>query len=131
MTVHIAYLAEEQTGLAAGTRVVEPPANSHQAQRGNFYATVELYGLASGGPQLAERVLSAMQRGYYNAKGTQSQVLSVAVRQAQQMIQAENARTKSDWRAGVGCAGLDEDEVVRQGVGIGEDDLRLFPGFGL
>ena len=97
--------------------VVEPPANSHQAQRGNFYAVVELYGLASGGPQLAERVLSAMQRGYYNAKGTQSQVLSAAVRQAQQMIQAENMRTKSDWRAGVVCAGLLNDRIALAGFG--------------
>ncbi len=42
-------------------------------------------------PRLAERILSAMQRTYYTAKGTQSQVLTETMRSAQQLLANERA----------------------------------------
>ena len=117
MTVHIAYLAEEQLGGTTGVRVVEPPPQTQQAQRGNFYALVDLQGPQSGIASLTERLLSAMQRTYYSLKGTQSQVLGETVRSALQLLQTEIAQTKSDWRAGIICIGLMNDRLALAGMG--------------
>lgn len=126
MTVQIAYLADEQAGAPTGVRLVEPPPDTHQAQRGNFYALVDLRSpgerdepsAVRGEPAaiLAERILSAMQRTYYTAKGTQSQVLTETIRSAQTILQAESAQSR-DWRAGVICIGLLSDRLALAGLG--------------
>jgi len=117
MTVHIAYLADDQAGGTAGVRVVEPPPQTQQAQRGSFFAVVDLQGPPQGFASLTERLLSAMQRTYYSSKGTQSQVLVETVRSAQQLLQTENALTKANWRAGVICIGLMNDRLALVGMG--------------
>lgn len=117
MTVHIAYLAEEQSGGTPGVRVVEPPSTSHQAQRGNFYAVVALNGPDKDIPALTERLLSTMQRTYYSTKGTQSQVLTETIRSAKVVLQNENIRTQVEWRAGVICIGLMNDRLALAGMG--------------
>ncbi len=116
MTVYIAYLADEQAGAPTGVRIVEPPPDTHQAQRGNFYALVDLQGLDDAAV-LTERILSAMQRTYYTTKGTQSQVLTDTMRSAQQLLEAEYGQRSADWRAGVICIGLMSDRLAIAGMG--------------
>lgn len=146
MTVQIAYLADEQAGAPTGVRIVEPPPDTPQAQRGNFYAVVDLVagdGNAdrAGIAALAERILSAMQRTYYTAKGAQSQVLSETMRSAQHLLQTA---ADQDWQVGILCAGLMSDRLALAGLGdafafvttdeggvnVYPDD-RLSPTFGL
>jgi hypothetical protein len=117
MTVHIAYLADEQAGAPTGVRIVEPPPDTHQAQRGNFYALVDLQGTGGDAAALTERVLSTMQRTYYTVKGTQSQVLTDTIRSAQQLLEAEYSRQGPGWRAGVICIGLMSDRLAIAGIG--------------
>lgn len=117
MTVHIAYLSEEIADGPQGIRAVEPAPGSHQAQRGRFVAMVDLRGAGESGPELTDRLLSAMQRTYYNAKGSQSQVMVEAVRQAQQMLLAENDQGETRWEAGIVCIGLLPDRVALAGMG--------------
>ena len=116
MTVYIAYLADEQAGAPTGVRIVEPPPDTHQAQRGNFYALVDLHGLDDAAV-LTERILSAMQRTYYTTKRTQSQVLTDTMRSAQQLLEAEYGQRSADWRAGVICIGLMSDRLAIAGMG--------------
>lgn len=116
MTVYIAYLADEQAGAPTGVRIVEPPPDTHQAQRGNFYALVDLQGLDDAAV-LTERILSAMQRTYYTTKGTQSQVLTDTMHSAQQLLAAEYGQRSGDWRAGVICIGLMSDRLAIAGMG--------------
>ncbi|MFN8464292.1 MAG: hypothetical protein U0X20_02015 [Caldilineaceae bacterium] len=116
MTVYIAYLADEQAGAPTGVRIVEPPPDTHQAQRGNFYALVDLQGLDDAAV-LTERILSAMQRTYYTTKGTQSQVLTDTMRSAQQLVEAEYAKRSTGWRVGVICIGLMSDRLAIAGMG--------------
>jgi hypothetical protein len=116
MTVYIAYLADEQAGAPTGVRIVEPPPDTHQAQRGNFYALVDLQGLDDDAV-LTERILSAMQRTYYTAKGTQSQVLTDTLHSAQQLVEAEYAKRSTGWRLGVICIGLMSDRLAIAGMG--------------
>jgi hypothetical protein len=120
MTVQIAYLADEQAGVPTGVRIVEPPPDTHQAQRGNFYALVDLHADTGGSGEaadiLAERILSAMQRTYYTTKGTQSQVLTETMRSAQHILQGEIAQGR-EWRAGVLCVGLMSDRLALAGLG--------------
>ncbi len=117
MTVHIAYLSEETAGSPQGIRAVEPTPGSHQVQRGRFVAMVDLRGAGENGAQITDRLLSAMQRTYYNAKGSQSQVMVEAVRQAQQMLIAENDQTDAGWEAGIVCIGLLADRIALAGMG--------------
>jgi hypothetical protein len=117
MTVHIAYLSEETADGPQGIRAVEPAAGSHQAQRGRFVALVDLRGAGENGAQITDRLLSALQRTYYNAKGSQSQVMVEAVRQAQQMLLAENDQTHAAWEAGIVCIGLLPDRIALAGMG--------------
>ncbi len=98
-------------------RIVEPPPDTHQAQRGNFYALVDLQGMAADAAALTERILSAMQRTYYTTKGTQSQVLTDTMRSAQQLLEAEFSQRGPDWRAGVICIGLMSDRLAIAGLG--------------
>ena len=117
MTVNIAYLSEETAGSPQGIRAVEPTPGSHQAQRGRFVALVDLRGAGENGAQITDRLISAMQRTYYNAKGSQSQVLVEAVRQAQQLLLAENDQTGAAWEAGIVCIGLLADRIALAGMG--------------
>ncbi len=120
MTVHIAYLAEDKPDRPASVRVVEPAAGTPQSQRGNLYAVVDLRGDGGDGGDvaaLAERMLSALQRTYYNARGPQSQVLTEAVAQAQQLLDAENAQAGVNWQAGILCIGVLPDRVSLAGTG--------------
>jgi hypothetical protein len=117
MTVHIAYLADEQAGAPTGVRIVEPPPDTQQAQRGNLYALVDLQGPPGQAAPLTERVLSAMQRTYYTAKGTQSQVLTDTISSAQQLLQAETSADAANWRIGVICVGLLRDRLALAGLG--------------
>lgn len=114
MTVQLAYLADERAGAPTGVRIVEPPPDTHQAQRGNFYALVDLQGPGEEAALLTERILSAMQRTYYTTKGTQSQVLTETVRSAQRLLLSENDR---GWPAGVVCVGLMSDRLALAGLG--------------
>jgi hypothetical protein len=87
----VTYLADENDLQPVGMRVIEPPADTKQAVRGNLYAVVELGGNEVERVRLSEHLLSAMQRSYYTAKGSQAVVLSEAMHQAQIAVDEFNA----------------------------------------
>ncbi len=89
-------------------RAVEPPANSRQALRGNLYCCVEVLGTgAADAETLADRMLSAIQRTYYTRKGSQSDVLIEAVREARHKVEEHNGQHPgAPARAGIICAAL-------------------------
>ena len=116
MPIYVSYLAEGSDEVSTGVRAVVPVESSPQAQRGAFFALVDLYGLPDV-ELLTERVLSAMQRTYYSERGTQSQVITETARRAQAIIAAEVERLSTPWRAGVVCAGILADRLALIGVG--------------
>ena len=97
MRTHIANLSTEQNERPLGIRIVEPPADTRQAVRGNLYAVVEAAHNNSAGndsagndsatAQLVEQALSVIQRTYYTLKGTQTFVLTEALREAIQLFE--------------------------------------------
>ena len=90
-----------------GVRVVEPTLDTRQALRGNLYAIVHLVGHSPERIQLSERLLSAIQRTYFTHNGSQSQVLTEAVRQAQLRVQEHNqGQPDQPLKLGVICVGL-------------------------
>lgn len=90
-----------------GVRVVEPAPESRQALRGNLYAIVDLVGENPGRSHLAESLLSAIQRTYFTRSGSQSQVLTEAVRQARLRVNEFNqSHPDQPVQLGVICAGL-------------------------
>jgi hypothetical protein len=95
MQTHIAYLSMEQKSRPIGVRVVEPPADTRQAVRGRLYAIVEVNVEQPEQLQLAEQALSVIQRTYYNVKGTQTFVLTEALREALHLF-AEAAPPATD-----------------------------------
>jgi len=89
MRTQYAYLATDQKTRPIGIRVVEPPADTLQAARGNLYALIECADNTTEAAQRIERALSAIQRTYYTIKGTQSFVLGEALREALQQMLAD------------------------------------------
>ncbi len=90
-----------------GVRVVEPAPETRQALRGNLYAIVDLVGENPGRAHLAESLLSAIQRTYFTRAGSQSQVLTEAVRQARLRVNEFNqSHPDQTVQLGVICAGL-------------------------
>ncbi len=87
MQTHIAYLSLEQKARPIGVRIVEPPVDTRQAVRGRLYAIVELANNQPEDAQLVERALSVIQRTYYSVKGTQTFVLTEALREALNLFQ--------------------------------------------
>ena len=86
---------------------MEPPADTRQALRGNLYAIVELTGDNPGRDELSERMLSALQRTYYTAKGSQAEVMRAAVDAAQRKADEFNQlHGDHPLRAGIICVGL-------------------------
>ncbi len=102
----VSYVSSDSDSHSLGTRVVEPLRDSKQAVRGNLYAVVEL----SGGPapaDVTERLLSLLQRTYYTAHGSQSAVLSEAVRSAYGVVSEYNAQNPTaQLRVSLACATL-------------------------
>ncbi|MFO7633767.1 MAG: hypothetical protein R6W76_14580, partial [Caldilinea sp.] len=116
MPIHVSYLTEEVDEVAPGVRIVVPMDGTPQAQRGSFCALVDLQG-APDADVLVERMLSAMQRTYYSARGTQSQVISQTVNIAQSMISAETRHLTAPWKVGVVCVGVMADRLALAGLG--------------
>lgn len=107
----LAWLAEEGSTRAAEARAFEPLPDSRQAVRGRFFAVIELEGhtpeAANLAPVLTSRVLDALQRTYFSAKGSQSAVLGEAVRQARAVVQGQNERDPANaLRLSIACATL-------------------------
>jgi len=87
---NVAYLVDDQAGRPTGLRVVEPPPDTRQAMRGNLYALVDLIGDDTQRAAYSERLLSIIQRTYYTLKGSQSLVLTEALREARRALQELN-----------------------------------------
>ncbi len=107
LQVRIAHFVDAQGDQPVGVRAVEPPPDSRQALRGNLYAVVELTGNNPDRNELSERVLSALQRTYYTAKGSQAQVMRQAMAAARQKVDEFNQfNTEQPLEAGIICVAL-------------------------
>ena len=95
MHSHTAYLSTEKKARPFGVRVVEPPADTRQAVRGNLYTVIEVAGDPTVHAELVERALSVIQRTYYTVKGSQSYVLTAALREAINVFAAASGRVPS------------------------------------
>jgi hypothetical protein len=105
--VRIAHFVDAQGDQPVGVRAVEPPPDSRQALRGNLYAVVELTGDNPDRSELSERVLSALQRTYYTAKGSQAQVMRQAMAAARQKVDEFNQfNAEPPLEAGIICVAL-------------------------
>jgi len=103
----IGYITGPKAEQPVGVRVVEPPPGTRQYQRGNMYGVVDLAGDHPDIDVIADHLLTVMQRSYYSSKGSQSQVMVEAVRQAQQALREINMRHPlHSLRAGVLCSAL-------------------------
>lgn len=103
----IGYITGPQAGQPPGVRVVEPPPNTRQSQRGNLYVIVELFGNSPEHEALANRMLGVLQRAYYTAKGSQAEVMATGIDAAHKLLQDYN-REHEDGpvAAGLLCAAL-------------------------
>ncbi|MCC6170023.1 MAG: hypothetical protein IT329_22585 [Caldilineaceae bacterium] len=131
---YIGYITGPRAEQPTGVRVVEPPPGTRQYQRGNLYAVVDLSGEHPDRAAVADRLLSDMQRAYYSARGSQSQVLIAALQQAQQSLREVNAHTQYyPLKAGLLCAALLNGKllVVASGAAFAmvrvSDKVHMFP----
>lgn len=131
---YIGYITGPRAEQPTGVRVVEPPPGTRQYQRGNLYAVVDLSGEHPDRAAVADRLLSDMQRTYYSARGSQSQVLIAALQQAQQSLREVNAHTQYyPLKAGLLCAALLNGKllVVASGAAFAmvrvSDKVHMFP----
>ena len=110
---YIGYITGPRSEPPTGVRVVEPPPGTRQHQRGNLYAVVEVTGEHPDRAAIADRLLSEMQRAYYTAKGSQSQVMVEALQQAQQLLREVNAQSPHyPLQAGLLCTALLNDRLL-------------------
>jgi hypothetical protein len=93
LSTYIGYITGPRAEQPVGVRVVEPPLGTRQHQRGSLYAVIELIGDHPDRAAIVDRLLSEVQRVYYSAKGSQSQVMLEAVQQTQQLLREINAHT--------------------------------------
>ncbi len=113
LRVKVAHFVDARGEQPVGVRVVEPPPDTRQALRGNIYAIVELTGDDAAREDLSERMLSALQRTYYTATGSQSQVLRQAVASARRKLDEFNRhRPDAPMEGGVICAGLVQNRLM-------------------
>ncbi|MCC9074818.1 hypothetical protein FKZ61_001630 [Litorilinea aerophila] len=132
---HIAYLMSPQADQPVGVRVVEPPPDTRQFQRGNLYALVELPANMPDREALADRLLSVMQRTYYTLRGSQSQVMTEAVRQAYALLRQHGLALPNVDASSVGilCAALLHDRLMVATTGSAfalvkaDDKVHMFP----
>jgi hypothetical protein len=134
LITYIGYITGPRAEQPTGVRVVEPPPGTRQHQRGNLYAVVELSGEHPDRAAIADRLLSDLQRTYYSAKGSQSQVMIDALQQAQQSLREVNAHSPYfPLRAGLMCAALLNGKllVVASGSAFAliraNDKVHMFP----
>ena len=107
LSTYIGYITGPRAEQPVGVRVVEPAAGTRQHQRGSLYAVVEVTGDHPDRAAIVDRLLSEVQRVYYSAKGSQSQVMVEAVQQTQQLLREINAHTPHyPMQLGVTCAAL-------------------------
>lgn len=107
LSTYIGYITGPRAEQPVGVRVVEPPPGTRQHQRGSLYAVVEVVGDHPDRGAIVDRLLSELQRVYYSAKGSQSQVMVEAVQQSQQLLREINAHTPHyPMQLGVTCAAL-------------------------
>lgn len=107
LSTYIGYITGPRAEQPVGVRVVEPPPGTRQNQRGSLYAVVEVAGDHPDRAAIVDRLLSEVQRVYYSAKGSQSQVMSEAVQQTQQLLREINAHTPHyPLQLGIACAAL-------------------------
>lgn len=122
MHTSINYLADEQESRPVGVRVVEPPPDTRQAIRGNLYAVVTLHGATTDPMAFTERLLSVIQRTYYTVKGSQSQVLVEALREAEAALKTHNEQNTADLQADMIVAALLSNHLSlvsnRSGLGV-------------
>jgi hypothetical protein len=130
----IGYITGPRAEQPVGVRVVEPPPGTRQYQRGNMYGVVDLSGGHPDKDVIADHLLTVMQRSYYSSKGSQSQVMIGAVRDAQQALREINLRhPEQALRAGVLCAALLNGRlmVVTSGPAMAlvraSDRVHMFP----
>lgn len=81
MYTHIAYLSIEHNSRPIGLRMVEPPPDTLQAVRGKLYVVIEYGDNDPTQVPLVEKALSVIQSTYYSVQGTQTFVLTEALRQ--------------------------------------------------
>jgi hypothetical protein len=131
---YIGYITGPRSEPPVGVRVVEPPPGTRQHQRGNLYAVVEVTGEHPDRAAIADRLLSEIQRGYYTAKGSQSQVMVEALQQAQQLLREVNAQSPHyPLQAGLLCTALLNDRLLMACSGAAfalvraSDKVHMFP----
>lgn len=107
LSTYIGYITGPRAEQPVGVRVVEPPPGTRQHQRGSLYAVIEVVGDHPDRAAIIERLLNEVQRVYYSAKGSQSQVMVEAVQQTQQLLREINAHTPHyPMQLGITCAAL-------------------------
>jgi hypothetical protein len=107
LSTYIGYITGPRAEQPVGVRVVEPPPGTRQHQRGSLYIVIEVSGDHPDRAAIADRLLSEVQRVYYSAKGSQSQVMVEAIQQTQQLLREINAHTPHyPMHLGIMCAAL-------------------------
>ncbi len=107
LSTYIGYITGPRAEQPVGVRVVEPTPGSRQHQRGSLYIVAEVVGDHPDRGAIVDRLLSEVQRVYYSAKGSQSQVMVEAVQQTQQLLREINAHTPHyPMQLGITCAAL-------------------------
>jgi hypothetical protein len=107
LSTYIGYITGPRAEQPVGVRVVEPPPGTRQSQRGNLYSVIEVMGEHPDRAAIVDRLLSEVQRVYYTAKGSQSQVMVEALQQTQQLLREVNAHTPQyPLQMGIMCAAL-------------------------
>lgn len=123
--VHTRYvrLLDPPSPRANCLHIIEPSPDEIRADRGNLYILVELLGDSLAGPtthvdQVVREIQESIERTYYAAGGSVSDVLRQAINRAHGTLQQRNQRSpESALQAGITCAALVEHHLIIAAAG--------------
>lgn len=123
--VHTRYarLLDSPSPRANCLHIIEPSPDEIRADRGNLYILVELLGDSLAGPtthvdQVVREIQESIERTYYAAGGSVSDVLRQAINSAHGTLQQRNQRSpESDLQAGITCAAIVEHHLIIAAAG--------------
>ncbi|MBI3957368.1 MAG: hypothetical protein HY328_01065 [Chloroflexi bacterium] len=116
----LAFFLDDDDSRSRGIRAVEPEPEEAQAQRGNFYALVELMGESPVRSQALDDIQSILQQTYYTAGGSLSTILEQAIQNAHTSLAALNKRSPAtDLRAGILCVAVVQNHLMMASAGPG------------
>ncbi len=116
--IHHAQLLDHRSPRANHIEIVDPGPNEARGDRGNLYILIELIGNSPINNHAVREIQSVVERTYYAAGGSVSEVLEQAIVRAHETLRELNRRSPDiDLQAGITCAAIVQRYLVIASAG--------------